>query len=127
MDASLFDVFHDTADDASLPIGNAVDIHLGGVFEETIDEDGAFGTGLGGGPDVAPQILLLMDNFHGSSAEHEGWSHQDRITDLVCDGDRLMLVCGGAALGLLKLQACRASPRNVADPRPSRCWPVASQ
>jgi hypothetical protein len=38
VDAGLFDVLHDGTDDGGLAIADAIDIDLGGVFEEAVDE-----------------------------------------------------------------------------------------
>lgn len=39
MHARLFDVFHDAADDHVVPIREGIDINLGRVFEELVDQD----------------------------------------------------------------------------------------
>ena len=39
MNAGFFDVLHDRADDRDLAVGDAIDIHLGRVFEKAIDQD----------------------------------------------------------------------------------------
>ena len=36
----FFDVFHDPHDHTISAIGNGVDVHLGGIFEEAIDQYG---------------------------------------------------------------------------------------
>ena len=43
VDAGLFDVLHDGADDGRFAVADAIDIDLGGVFEEAVDEDGVAG------------------------------------------------------------------------------------
>lgn len=55
VDAGLFDVLHDGADDGRFAVGDAVHIDLGGVFEEAVDKervgvgDGGFVGGVGAG------------------------------------------------------------------------------
>jgi hypothetical protein len=40
VDPGLLDMFHDRADDARLPVGNAIDIDLDRVLEEAVYQDG---------------------------------------------------------------------------------------
>ena len=40
VNAGFFDVLHDGTDDGGLAIADAIDIDLGGVFKEAVDEDG---------------------------------------------------------------------------------------
>ncbi len=43
VDACLFDVLHDGTDDGGFAVADAIDIDLGGVFEEAVDEEGFVG------------------------------------------------------------------------------------
>ncbi len=45
MNARLLNVLHDRADHRGLTVADAIDIDLGGVVEETVDEHRALGRG----------------------------------------------------------------------------------
>jgi hypothetical protein len=41
VDARLLDVLHDAADDDARAVADCVDVHLEGVLQELVDENGA--------------------------------------------------------------------------------------
>ena len=100
MDAGLLDVLHDRADDGDLAIGDAVDIDLGGVVEEAVDQHGALGRGGDGVAHVVAQLVVAVDDLHGAAAEHEAGADEHGIADLRGGGDGFVLV-GGDAVGRL--------------------------
>ena len=71
MDAGLLDVLHDAADNALLAVCETVDIDLGGILQEAVDEDRALGADLDGRADIAAEVLLGVDDLHGASSEDE--------------------------------------------------------
>ncbi len=91
MHARLFDVLHDAADDDLLAVAQGVDIDLGGIVEEAVEQHRAVVGDLDGVAHVALEILLFMHDFHGAAAQHVGRAHHQRIADFggKADGVRL--------------------------------------
>ena len=104
MDAGLFDVLHDGADDGGLAVADAIDVHLGGVVEEAVDQHRALGRGGDGLVHVAGEFGVAVNDHHRAAAEHEGGAHEHRVADAVSDGERFVLVGGGAGFGLLEVE-----------------------
>ena len=104
VDAGLFDVLHDRADDGGFAVGDAIDVDLGGVVEESIHQDRALGRGGDGLAHVAGKLGVVVDDHHRAAAEHEGRADEHRVADAVGDGDGLVLVGGGAGLGLVEVE-----------------------
>ena len=82
MNARLLDVLHDRTDHDCLAVADAIDIHLGRVFEKVIDEDRirrAAGSRAGARLDrlahVAAQVGFVVDKLHPAPAEDERWSY----------------------------------------------------
>ncbi len=96
MDAGLFNVFHDRANDRVLAVGDTVDIHLGGVLEEPVEQDGATRGDLGALVHVVAHLLLRVDDTHGPAAEDKGRAEKKRKPNLLGDGDGFLSVGGGA-------------------------------
>ena len=92
VDAGLFDVLHDGTDDGRFAVAEmTIDIDLGGVFEEAVDEDGmglgddgfVRGVGVAGGSllrgitivhgraHVGGELDFVIDDLHGAATEHE--------------------------------------------------------
>src|SRR2546421_7599031 len=71
---------------------------LGGIFQIFIDQNRRIGKGFDGFLDEVPQVLRIVDDLHGPTAEHEARAHHHRSeehtselqsrSDLVC---RLLL------------------------------------
>ena len=115
--AGLLDVLHDPADeDLARRVADGVDVDLGGVLEEAVDEHRALGRqatflaqaaepgerGHGGA-----EAVVVVDDLHGPTAEHVGGPHQHRVADPLDDGERRLDGRGGAPgrLGDLELGA----------------------
>ena len=60
MDTGFFDVFHDAADDDVGAVGESVHVHFDGVFQETINQDGAGRAHEGGLGDVVLNGLQIV-------------------------------------------------------------------
>ena len=93
-------MLHHTADDAEFAVGNAIHIDLGGVLQKAVHQNGTLGAGFHGSADVAAEVGFIMDDFHGTPAENKGGADQHGIANARGDIDGLLLVRGGAALGL---------------------------
>ncbi len=102
VDAGFFDVLHDGADDGRFAVADAIDIDLGGVFEEAVHEHGAVGRGLDGVLHVVGEFGVAIDDLHGAAAEHEAGAHEAGVADLRGDGQGLLQRGGGAAGGLVE-------------------------
>ena len=100
VDARFFDVFHDCADHGRFAIGNAIDVDLDCVLEETVNEHGTIGRHFDCTCHVTPKVFLVIDQLHGTSAKDERGPHQNRITNFLCDRDRFVGVYCRAARSL---------------------------
>ena len=80
MDARFFDVFHDAGDENVLAIAEGVDIHFGGVFEKTIDENGRFDGKIGGFLHVAAHGFFVISDHHVAAAEYVAGANEYRKT-----------------------------------------------
>ena len=72
MNTGLLNVFHDRPNDRILPIGDAVDVHLGGVFEKSIKEDGSARGDFGALLHVGANFLYGVNDTHGPTAQDKG-------------------------------------------------------
>ena len=88
VDAGLFNVLHDSADDDVFAVGEGVDIDFDGVFEKVIDQHRAVVRVLDRLLHVADDRLLVVGDHHGASAKHIGRPHQNRIADALRACDR---------------------------------------
>ena len=86
MHARLLDMLHDAADNDLHAIRHSVHVHFDRIVQEPVEQDGhTLRISLGhllGIAHIALEIRLCMDNFHGATAQHVGWTHYQRITDL---------------------------------------------
>ena len=89
-------------------VGDAIHVHLGGVFEEFVHEHRAFGRGFDGEAHVVLQLGVGIDNLHRAPAEHEAGAHQDRIAERLGDRERFGFVGGEAVRRLRDVRACRS-------------------
>ena len=96
VNACGFHVFHDGADNGVLAIADAVHVEFGGVFEEAIDKDWlAFANGGGFFHELA-EVLFLIDDHHAAAAENEARANENRVTDLIDNGEGFFDVVGDA-------------------------------
>ena len=126
VDAGLLDVLHDGADDGGLAVGDAIDIDLGGVLEETVDEDGALRAGLDGVAHVVAQLVVVVDDLHGASAEDEAGADEDGIADALRRRRRLRLRWWRCRWGLVEAELVEHGGEKLAvfgelDASAARC------
>ena len=82
-------------------VGNAVHVHLGGVFEELVHEHGPLGRRLDGEAHVVLQFRVRVNDLHRPSAEHEAGAHEYGVTQLLGGRQGLDFV-GRDAIGRLR-------------------------
>ena len=90
MDARVFDVLHHPPDHAAPAVGDGVHIPLEGVFQEAVDEHGMLGRHAGRLRKVLAQGAFVVDDLHGSAAEHVRRAHQHGIADAGRHGHRFL-------------------------------------
>src|ERR1700687_927801 len=81
MHAGLLDVLHDAADDDIGAVGERVNVHLGGFFEELVDEDGAGGSHHGGLRDIFLHGVDVVGNDHGAATQDVAGANEDGKAD----------------------------------------------
>ncbi len=120
VDAGQFDVLHDGRHKGVGAVGQRVGFGLDGVVEEAVDQDGPLGGHVHRLGDVFPQHLLVVDDFHAASAEHEGRPHHHRIADARGDLPALPRSCWPCRI---RASGCPSSPSSCGSgrgPRPGR-------
>ena len=96
-------VLHDGTDDTRLAVRDHIHIQLHGMLQEAVHQHGALRGGIHGLAHVGAQLLLIVHNHHGATAEHEGRPHQHGEPDAPRDAHGLFLV--GRRTGIRLLQA----------------------
>ncbi len=86
MDSGLFDVLHDAADDDPLAVGHRVDVDLGGLFEEMVEQDRPVRIDSGRPFEVLGEFVGTVDDLHGATAENIGRPHQERVAEFLTGG-----------------------------------------
>ena len=81
MHASLLNVLHDRADYDFFTVTNGVDIHLNRCTEKTVQQHRSFIGSLHCVAHIAQQVFLTIDDLHGTTTEHIGRPHYQRITN----------------------------------------------
>ncbi len=81
MDARLFDVLHDAADDDPFAVADRVDVDLIRILQKLIDENRAVIGHVHRLAHVAAQGCLVVDDGHGPAAQHVGGAHHHRVPD----------------------------------------------
>ena len=104
MDAGLFDVLHEAADDVVCAVADAVDVHFGRVAEEAVDEHRMFVGNFDGVLDVVIELIFVGNDFHRASAEDEARADEHGISDLCGDDACLRGGVSDAAFGLLEAE-----------------------
>ena len=105
MDARLFDVLHDAANDHVLAVGDGVHVHFGGVFQEAVDQHRLALGDDEGRRHEALELARIVADFHRPAAQHEARPHQHRIADLGHLDAGLGHVAGNAVCRLLEVQS----------------------
>ena len=113
MDAGFLDVLHHPADQhVAGVVADGVDVDLGRVAEESVDQHRALGRQaalLAERPDSASspsprELVSIVHDLHRATTEHVAGPHQHREADLVGDRERLLQVDGRATGRLRNLQ-----------------------
>ncbi len=81
------DLLHDGRDAHILTIADAVYVHLKGVFQKAVNEDGGILRHLDGETDIAVKPLTVVDDGHCPAPQHIGGTHHHRIADPLCNGE----------------------------------------
>ena len=111
MDAGLLDVLHDPADQhLAGGVADGVDVDLGGVGEEPVDQHRTFGRQPAFLAEAAEpgellhrpsEMVPVVDDLHRPTAEHVAGAHEHREADVVGDGERLFEI-GRRSAGRLR-------------------------
>ena len=125
VDAGLLDVLHDAADDdGAARVGQRVDVDLGRVFEELVDQDRMFGRRLHGVAHVAIERGRVVDDRHRAAAEHVRRPHDDRESDLGPRPSAPLPATWRCRSPPAGCRAPRAAWRSARGPRPDRSNPA---
>ena len=88
MDARVFDVLHDRADDDAIAVGNRVHVTFKGVLEEAIDEHRPLLRDPRRRREVLLERMGVVDDLHRSTAEHVRRPYQNGIPDAFGGSER---------------------------------------
>ncbi len=78
MHAGFFDVFHHACHEDILAIADHINVHLVGILQITIDEQGRFTGNDDGFAQIALQAFAIAHDLHRSSAQHIGRTQNQR-------------------------------------------------
>ena len=105
MNSRFLDVLHDTRDeDILVLVCKSVDINLDGVAQVGINQHRCIARDLHCLARIALDAGAVVDDLHRAAAQHVGRANDDRVADLLGDGDRLFLRDRRAVVGLAELQ-----------------------
>jgi len=71
-------------------IGDAIHVHLEGVFQEAVYEDGRILSDLHRRPNVLIELRAIVDDGHCPAAQHIGGTYDHGIADLLSHIERLL-------------------------------------
>ena len=97
MHAGFLDMFHYAGNQDVSRIGKRIHIDLGGIFEKSIDQHGAFLGKHHGLAHVLPDRVLVVGDYHGSAAKYITRAHQHWVSNPARNGASL-LDAGGASV-----------------------------
>jgi hypothetical protein len=83
MNAGRFDMLHDPADDGGLPVADGIDIHFHGIFQKLVDENGISRRRKNGQTGEILQLLTVVNDLHGPTAQYKRGAHDHRVADLL--------------------------------------------
>ena len=101
MDARLFDMLHDAGDHCFCPIADGVHVHLDGVFQKLVNENGVIGRGYDGLGHELTQGIGIIDDFHGAPPQDIGRADENGVADPLGGADRPGDVGGRVVIGLV--------------------------
>src|SRR5271157_376204 len=114
VDAGLFDVLHDTADDDVLAVGESIDIDFGRRLEEMVDEYRTLLRILDRLFHVVCDRFVVVGDDHGASAEHVRRPNQHGIADAVGISESFFDAGGGRSGGLRDVEFLQQLPEALA-------------
>ena len=116
MHAGKFHMLEHAADHdrAILGVGNAVHIHLGGVFQKFIHQHRPLRRRLHRVLHVMAQLVIRIHNLHRAPAEHEGRPHEHGIAQFLRLGHRFLFVGGQAVRRLRDVQLVQHGGKHLA-------------
>ena len=104
MNAGFLDVLHDAGDEDVLAVADRVDIDLDGIGEIAVDQHRAVARDDHRLGDVALELGIVLDDFHGAAAQHIGRADHHGEADALGDLLRFGAGIGDAVLGLAQFQ-----------------------
>src|SRR5215471_3620491 len=114
MDASLLNVLHDAGNNDLFVIAKRIDIDFISIFEELVDEYRALVGNLNCGTHVVVEHALVINDNHRPAAEHIGWTHKYRISDLARNGPSFFESDCGSILRLGNIEFTQQLPESFA-------------
>src|SRR5690554_2077095 len=103
--ARLLDVLHDRTDDHIGAVGHRIHVNLDRAIEEVIQQHRAVIGYLHCVTQVALELVFLVDDLHGATAQYVGWAHDQRVADLVRGRDGLVFAAHSGVRRLTQVQA----------------------
>ena len=95
MNAGRFDVLHQPADQhGAAAIGQGIHVHLDGILQVLIDQNGVVRFHRRRLHHVTVQFLLVVHHLHGAAAEHVAGPHHHRVADPLSHAAGLGLAAG---------------------------------
>ena len=104
MNAGLFDVFHDSADDHVGSVADAIDINFNCVVEKPVQQDGRLLRDLHGLSHVALEVLVAVHDLHRAATEHIAGAHHKRVADFLREQHGLFFGARSSVRRLLQIQ-----------------------
>ena len=120
VDAGLFDVFHDAADDHIFAVGERIDVDFGGFLEELVDQNGPRRAHQRGPRDIFLHRVEIVGDDHGAATQHVTGAHQDGQSDLARRRARPLRERARCRCAAGECEGRRASVRSGGGPPPDR-------
>ncbi|AEM40103.1 hypothetical protein KVU_0264 [Ketogulonicigenium vulgare WSH-001] len=96
MDASFFDMLHDTCNMHTGAIAQGVNVNLGRARKIAVQQHGAVARHLHGDADIAVQLIHIAHDFHRAATQHVRRADHQRKADAACDFQRFGVRMGDA-------------------------------
>ncbi len=105
VDTGLLDVLHDAADDYIGAVADGIHVQLGRIVQEAVQQHRRFVGDAHRLGEVATQILLVIDDFHGAATQHVGGANHQRVGNALGQQHGLFQRGDGAVFRLLETEA----------------------
>src|SRR5690606_6766693 len=92
MHAGKLDMLQHAANDGKLPVADAVDVELDGVFEEFVDQDRFARHDIERLPNDRLELFLRVNDEHATAAQNERRPKQHGESDFMGKRERIALV-----------------------------------